>query len=440
MKKITLIFISVLIVAINSLATGNLNSGPDSWHWGPEEDAAQSNWMNLTTSLEVKHYDEAAHPSKWLIEHAPDLNVALYVNAAKAYEALARQEKDPTRKSEIQDSVMLIYDLRIKYFGDEANVLNRKGALAYSYWINRSEKLDELYSLYAKIDELNGVSAYPSCSYYFFKVSCKKMKKKELTQDQVLGLYDRLSTNLAQKKLESQARNKSVASIEKNTSKIDKTLDTYGLVLSCEWVTENYGEKFSASPSMEMALKISKNLKKQKCVSNPLFTEATQYILKEDPSAEGYSMLAAVQLNQNLNDDAVLSLNKAVELSELNTEKASYYFDIAKIKNKEGKLSEARQNAQKALNEDPSKKEVHDFIGDLYFNSYKMCSSDDVLKTRAVFIAAYNEYNKAGNSQKMEQAKAQFPSMEEIFLRNKKVGDTVGTGCWINKEVKLLNR
>lgn len=442
MKKIETIIIGLFLSVAAFAGSGNLGSSSSSnaWHWGEDEATAQSNWMSLTTSLEVKHYDEATHPSHWLIEHTPDLNVALYVNAAKAYEKMAKIESDPERKIEIQDSVMLIYDLRIKYFGDDANVLNRKGRLAYSYWINRPEKLDELYTLYKTIDELNGVDAYASCSYYYFKVSCKKMKKKSLSENEVLALYDKLNTNLNLKKEQYNSSGKSISSIDKNIGKIDATLDKYDLELSCEWVSENYGPRFKSNPTKEMALKISKSLKKQQCVSNPLFTEATQYILNEEPSAEGYSMLAAVQLNQKLKDDAIESLNKAVELSEAKEEKAEYYYDIAKVYNSKGNFAKARKNAQLALAENSTKTEVHSFIGDLYFNSYKSCSSEDVLQTRAVFIAAYSEYKKAGETAKMDQAKKQFPSMEDIFLRDKKVGDTINTGCWISKDVQLMNR
>ena len=395
----------MMCVVFNNFASGNAGNTSDAWHWGVEEDAAQSNWMNLTTSLEVKHFDEAIHPSKWLLEHTPDLNVALYINAAKAYEAMAKQEQDAVRKAEIQDSVMLIYDLRIKYFGDEANVLNRKGRLAYSYWINRKGKLDELHSLYSKIDELNGVNAYASNSYYLFKVSCKKMKKKELTEEAVLTLFDHVNTNLEQKLTLALANGKSVRSIEKNQTKIESTLNKYGLELSCEWITSHYGATFNTAPSLDLAKKISKNLKKQKCVSNPLFTSATTYILNIEPTAEGYSMLAAIQLNQKLDDDALASLQKAIELTELNSEKSEYYFDIAKIKAQKHQYNEARANARLALKEDASQKEIHSFIGDLYFSSYKSCKSDDVLQTRAVFIAAYKEYQKAGSASKMAKSK-----------------------------------
>ena len=53
---------------------------------------------------------------------------------------------------------------------------------------------------------------------------------------------------------------------------------------------------------------------------------------------------------------------------------------------------------------------------------------------------AYEMYQKAGDSQRMASAKAQFPSIEEIFNENMKEGESLTVGCWINETVKLERR
>jgi hypothetical protein len=57
-----------------------------------------------------------------------------------------------------------------------------------------------------------------------------------------------------------------------------------------------------------------------------------------------------------------------------------------------------------------------------------------------VYIAAYEMYVKAGNSNLMARAKAQFPSKEEIFLLNWQTGSSQKVGCWINETVILKTR
>ena len=74
-------------------------------------------------------------------------------------------------------------------------------------------------------------------------------------------------------------------------------------------------------------------------------------------------------------------------------------------------------------------------------NSYDDCKEGvSRVKDRGVFLAAYEMYQKAGDSQRMASAKAQFPSIEEIFNENMKEGESLTVGCWINETVKLERR
>ncbi|MDE0471989.1 MAG: hypothetical protein OXH57_08615, partial [Ekhidna sp.] len=59
---------------------------------------------------------------------------------------------------------------------------------------------------------------------------------------------------------------------------------------------------------------------------------------------------------------------------------------------------------------------------------------------RLVFIAAHNEYKKAGNTAGMAKAKEQFPSISDIFSEGKEEGQSVTVGCWINTTVTLERR
>ena len=73
--------------------------------------------------------------------------------------------------------------------------------------------------------------------------------------------------------------------------------------------------------------------------------------------------------------------------------------------------------------------------------SYEDCKGGKSrVNDRLVFIAAYNMYRRAWLGDKASQAKAQFPSMEEIFNENLEVGESLNTGCWINENVTLSKR
>src|SRR5687768_2026166 len=74
----------------------------------------------------AKQYNAAKGPLNWLLINAPTLSTGLYIKGAETFDALAQAEKNPAKKQAYIDSLMIIYDLRIKTCGEEANVTNRK--------------------------------------------------------------------------------------------------------------------------------------------------------------------------------------------------------------------------------------------------------------------------------------------------------------------------
>ena len=69
-------------------------------------------------------------PLNWMLTNVPNFHSSFYINGADIYDKLASQEKNPARKKVYVDSLMIIYDLRLKNCGDDPVVFNRK-ALAY---------------------------------------------------------------------------------------------------------------------------------------------------------------------------------------------------------------------------------------------------------------------------------------------------------------------
>ena len=63
-----------------------------------------------------------------------------------------------------------------------------------------------------------------------------------------------------------------------------------------------------------------------------------------------------------------------------------------------------------------------------------------VSKNIESFNAAYNIFKSGGLISQANQAKEQFPSIEEIFNENMEVGEPMNTGCWINETVTLNKR
>jgi hypothetical protein len=128
-------------------------------------------------------------------------------------------------------------------------------------------------------------------------------------------------------------------------------------------------------------------------------------------------------------------------LTEDNIKIAEIYLKQADISYRRESKVRARDFAKMALTADPSLSEAWTLIGNLYYTSFNDCKEgENIVNDRAVYFAAYEMYRKAGNQDAMRSAKAQFPTMEEIFTYNMDVGQPIKVGCWINEVVTIQRR
>ncbi len=438
---ITLITMAITWSAMASItksATGP--EDPNAWNWGSNKVEAQGKWMFLNSSLEEKNYAAALEPARWLLTNTPNLNVALYINAAKIFEKAVKAEKEPVRKKELQDTVLLIYNERVKLYGDEAYVLNRMGRVAWKYQYKDKSKLDDLYVLYKKIDEMNGPEMLTTNVTYYMHAACEETRKGELAEDELIDLYTHLNDILDIQTGKAAGDATKLQRIEKSRLKVEKDL-LRTVTVDCDFVQDKLGPKYRAEPNMKIAKQINGLLVSNKCISNDLYINTAEFILASEPSVERLRMTAKVYKIRNEYDSAFSKFKQALNFETDAAKKGSLYFEMANIKNSKGLNSEARSLYRQAMSEDNAiAADCYNKIGGMYMSSYNKCKSDDVLQSRAIFIAAYNMYSKAGNSTKMNECKSQFPSTEEIFVRGKKVGDAISVKCWIGETVNLQKR
>ncbi|NJO00573.1 MAG: hypothetical protein HC880_01815 [Bacteroidia bacterium] len=121
------------------------------WKWGEDPQRAKEKYTLFGDDLNMKNFEAAKAPFYWLLTNTPDLNEALYIKGVDLYQGLLKATTDDVQKDVYQDSILTLYDLRIKNFGNESEVLNRKGYYALAYWQDRPEKFTDLFDLYKKL-------------------------------------------------------------------------------------------------------------------------------------------------------------------------------------------------------------------------------------------------------------------------------------------------
>ena len=416
------------------------------WKWGTSEKQAKRQWDLLKGNLVQKKYKEAQISCAWLLTNTPDLHEDLYINALKIYEARVKEElrvdKSKRKNSLIkglQDTVLMAYDNRIEYFGREAYVLNRKGKVAYKYLNYRQGQLPILHDLYEKIITLNGESVSALNITNFTRVVVKEYKQQIISKEEALKKYLELYEMIDKKRLKQKNAGKSVTTIDKNIVVIEKTF-SQNVKLNCEDAHLAYEKKFTESPDLTTAKNIYNIMAAGSCTDDALYINAVEYLSINDPKADYFEILAIINYNKKDYATSYEKYKQSLEYTTDSIKKASTYYEMASLKSSLGKYSEARGDANTSLSFDPSLAKNHILIGNLYMSSYDKCKSDDIVKSRAVFIAAYNAYSRAGYSKGMANAKAQFPSKEELFTAAKKEGDILSVGCWIGGTVKAVKR
>ena len=427
----------IFICFLGSILLINQSFAQGGWNWPEDKATAETKNALYTDALRANNYRVAANHLYWLLNNAPDLNSSIYINGAKIYAGLAEEEKDKAKQTVYADSALLMYDLRIKYFNEEADVLNRKAYEAYKYYKDNSAKYDELLAMFKKTFQMNGndVMAVNTIAYMDV-IRRAKLSGKALTDEEILAEYDIISQAIDAKIAENNS-----ASYVSYKDKIDAMLSEI-VTVDCAFIENKLGPRLKSNPEdLGNAKKIISLSLNGKCTDSPLFMEAAKIVHEKEPN---YAIARVIALRAKADSDfetAARYFDQALTLTDQNTQKAEIYMELADIASRRGQKSAARDNALKAVGADPSRTEAYTFIGDLYFKSYEQCKGgENIVHDRGVFLAAYEMYKRGGASSRMASAKEQFPSAEEIFTYNMEVGQQMTVGCWINETVTIQKR
>lgn len=384
---------------------------------------------------------QAQAPLNWLLANVPQLHSSLYINGVDVYDKLAKAEKNPARKKVYVDSLLLIYDMRIKNCGEEATVLNRKALSFLNYNVN--DQPAEALALLDKVFELNGNNVLDGTLLpYMQTVRLNSLKFKNLTDVQILERYDRVMGVIDAKIKKAQSEGKPIDKYKKYKDDIDAVLISI-IKVDCDFVKKNLEPKFKQNPTdLTLAKKIFSFMLQGKCTDDPLWMEAGEAIHKNSPEKD-FGLAKNLGLKYYSLENfakAEMMLKEALPLASNGSEKAEVLIYLGQLQSRTDKPA-ARALYRQALEADPGNKEAYEKIGDLYMGSFDACAKKvNQADDRLVYLIAADYYQRAGNGKKAAMAKEGFPSKEEIFVIDYKVGDSKPVGCWIGESTTIRTR
>ena len=456
MKKFFLTLL-VLFVSFNIIAQPG-------WNWPENKSEAEEKNVLYTDYLKQQNCDEAKIHLDWLIENVPGLHVSIYQNGIKIYRCLIDKEEDPIIKNELINKALILFDGRIENFGREAYVKNRKVTFAYTFYRSDKTQYESLFNMFKDAFLLNGNKIGNSNLVAYMDIVRKhKLTSKSISDDEVLEIYDMISKTISFK-LSNDTKNE--VRYKKYQDNLDKLL-TATITVDCNFVENTLGPKLidlTSQPNDEIAqtdyetltpvdISYSEeivNLAKKifqlsitgKCTSSEIALEAAKIMFTNEKDFAVAKFISSRELSTKNYESALEYCDAAIESAgDNNDQKSEMFLRKAQIYQVIGNKIKSRDNARKSISFNSSNSDAYKIIGNLYMASYEDCrEGKSRVQDRLVFIAAYNIFKSGGLSNQANQAREQFPSMEEIFNENLEVGESMNTGCWINETVTLNKR
>lgn len=435
MKKLILLILTVFVIQGAFAQAPQLNLPSD-----PQLEAEAKRRFALSVdAMSADKFREAANALSWLMKNVPELYDGLYINSYKAYEELAEATSDEAKKNVLLDSMFIAFDLKAKYYELSDLEVNNKAYRYYKYWKSNKEKMTDAIAAYEAAYKNPAEVINNNLVSYMDIIRRAKAYGIDIPNDKVFDVYTQVMETIDLKEQNGEDADR----LEKYRTTVNSLLTmTMGDDLNCDFINNNLAPKLNTDPNTKLAKKVFSLLLNQGCSESPYFLTAAEIIQKDEPT-EGIAKVIAQRAFVNEEYDKAISFyNEAISLSKDPEKKADLLLDLTSVYIKMGNKAEARKTAlQAAETNTASESQALTLVANMYMNSFDQCAKKvSQVEDRAIFMAAYDLYQKAGNSEGMAQAKAQFPTVSDVFTANKKEGESIRVGCWINVSTTIKAR
>ena len=393
-----------------------------------------------------KNYDDAMPFWREVFNGCPKATVNIYIHGETILNHKISNASTEEEKQAYLDTSMLLFDRRIEYFGDTANVLGRKGIFYFRHNNNVEEAGPGYEALAEAIKHSEDNPSHPVVVTYM-NITLAKFRSGMLDNEYVIETYTYL-TEILDNVLED-SPNGQMASAREHV----ESLFTSSGVADCDALIRIFGERVEQSPEdTDLLAEVNVMLLNAGCTDSELFLSVTEKLHLLDPSPRSALNLSAMHRSLNDFDQVISYLKEAIDLQDNPEERGNYYLELAILtyqQNKDKLLS--RQYAQQALADNPGLGRAHLHIGGLYASENNCFAGDPEadFKNRTVYWVAVDRFDEAKRVDSALTAEANrlietysiyFPDMETIFFHEYKAGESYRVGCWINETTRIRAR
>jgi len=377
------------------------------------------------------NYKDAITPWRAVFGSCPASSERMYVEGITMYRSFIEAESNPAKKEQLIDTMLLIYDRRLEYFGGEGNVLGRKGIDLLRYRNQDIEAVDEAYGYLKRSIELQKNKIRDAEVVTFINASVTLNQKGKIDDNQSIEDYF-MVTEIVDGLLNKSSR------WPKAKNSIDDLMLGSGL-LTCDALDRYFVPKFEANKSdKEFLESVIKFYSAAQCDRANVYVNASEQMYKIDPGPQSAHQLAVLFIAKGDFQKAASYLQMAVIGENINDEtRATWHYELAVVSIANKDYCDAITWAKEAIARKSDFGKAYIALGDAIV--YSRDNLGDDFDQRAAFWVAADMYTKAKSvdpsvtadaNKKLNDYKNQYPNHEEVFFRDMKDGDSYQVkGC-----------
>lgn len=379
-------------------------------------------------------YEYAIEPWQKVFNDCPTSSEMMYLDGVTMYRTFIEAAPDGPVREGLIDTLMIIYDRRMEYFGGEGNVLGRKGRDLLTYRKADIEHMQNAYEMLKKSIELEGKKSRESVMLNFISAGITLNKQDKIDDNQVIEDYFIIIGILDQ--LEGRS-----SRWERTRTTIDEIMLKEAM-LSCEALNRYYEPQFEQNKNDKSFLeKVITFYAASGCDRSDIYVAALENLYKIAPGPESAHNLAILFISRSDFTKAVNYLKMAVVGENIENEtRAEWLYELSVVSSANKDYCEAIDYAREAISYKSDYGKAYMILGDAIIASRTNLGDD--FEQRAAFWAAADKYTKAASvdlsvateaNQKLTDYVGQYPNNEDIFFRDIKDGDPYQVGGCINE-------
>ncbi len=438
-SKTFLVFFIMLMTAFTATAQKGVEDGSKYGH-GEDSIRALQNLSMYKQFYRQKSYTDAIKPWRIVFNEAPKISKNMYIHGANMYKIFYQKSKSSEERKKYVDSIMMVYDQRIKYWNSKGELLARKAVDLNNLDPTRKK---EAYDMLQESLDILGNSIPDFALNELMQISLSLYNDDELTKDDMVSNFA-LCSDIIDKQI------KNCTSAEKRKLK-EKIMSNVELIFTksgaadCETLTPLLTQRYNEKPNDRENLKnIVSLLRTFDCESSDIFQQSAESLYKIEPTANAAYSLARVFLKKRDWGKSISYYEEAINNEEDSLTKARYNRELAEIiLAADRSPAKAVSHARQSLKYEPNNGKAYLIIGRAYANAKDI--GENKFENNTKYWAAVDMFHKAkavdssisGEADKLIATYSKyFPNKEDAFFYNVTEGSTYKVKGWINKTTK----